>query len=91
VDWAWNASAAHIRQQKQRLVDVSLALGEIVGPNGGTYLNEANPYEPDWESVFWGPDKYQRLLRVKRRVDPTGLMTCNRCVGGAVVYDIDEP
>lgn len=41
-------------------------------------------YEPNWESVFWG-DKYERLLEIKRRVDPTGLFICNRCVGGELV------
>lgn len=41
-------------------------------------------YEPNWESVFWG-DKYERLLEIKRWVDPTGLFICNRCVGGDLV------
>lgn len=72
------------------LVDASEALGSIVGPEGGTYINEANPYEPDWEQVFWG-DKYERLLKIKKRVDPQGRFGCNRCVGGDVVYGVQEP
>lgn len=41
-------------------------------------------YEPDWEKVFWG-DKYERLVSIKRKVDPTSLFVCNRCVGGDLV------
>jgi FAD/FMN-containing dehydrogenase len=41
-------------------------------------------YEPDWQRVFWG-DKYERLVSIKRRVDPTHLFVCNRCVGGDLV------
>lgn len=41
-------------------------------------------YEPEWERVFWG-EKYERLVSIKRRVDPTHLFVCNRCVGGDLV------
>lgn len=65
---------------------MSKKLEAIVGKSGGTYLNEANPYEVDWKEAFWG-ENYARLERVKRRVDPGGLFVCNRCVGGEIVYE----
>lgn len=43
-------------------------------------------YEPDWQKVFWG-NKYERLAEIKKRIDPTGLFVCNRCVGGNLVLD----
>jgi FAD/FMN-containing dehydrogenase len=35
---------------------------------------------------FWG-EKYDRLLGIKKRVDPTGVFVCNRCVGGDILLE----
>lgn len=43
-------------------------------------------YEPDWQNVFWGP-KYDRLLSIKKRIDPTNLFVCNRCVGTDILWE----
>lgn len=89
TDWADSAPEDEKRALRLQLVEVSRRLGEIVGESeggGGTYVNEANPYEPEWKSVFWG-EKYERLLRIKRRVDPGNLFVCNRCVGTDVVLE----
>ncbi|KAF9979357.1 hypothetical protein BGZ73_000051 [Actinomortierella ambigua] len=49
-------------------------------PGSGSYINEADPFEPDWQDSFFGSN-YPRLLELKRKYDPEGLFTCNRCVG----------
>jgi hypothetical protein len=49
-------------------------------PEAGTYLNEADYFEPDWQRAFWGA-QYPRLLAIKRRYDPSGMFTCHHCVG----------
>lgn len=49
-------------------------------PVQAAYLNEADPAEPDWESVFFGAN-YDKLLRVKQRWDPDTLLNCKKCVG----------
>lgn len=86
IDWPDNAADAEKKRRKQELVDISLDLEKIVGPGGGTYVNEANPYEPHWKEVFW-ESNYDELERVKKRIDPRNLMVCNRCVGSDVVYE----
>ena len=86
IDWPNNATDAEKKQRKQNLVDISLELEKIVGLDGGTYVNEANPYEPHWKEVFWGSN-YDRLEKIKRRIDPRNLMVCNRCVGSDVTYE----
>ncbi|KAF2185562.1 FAD/FMN-containing protein [Zopfia rhizophila CBS 207.26] len=86
TDWKDDAPKEGIRHKKLRAVEVSKALAKIVGEGGGTYVNEANPYEPFWKEAFWG-EKYERLERIKKRVDPEGVFMCNRCVGGEVVYE----
>ncbi len=37
-----------------------------INPSGGTYGNEPDVYEPDWERTFWG-ENYEELVRVKRK------------------------
>ena len=46
----------------------------------GAYVNECDYFQPDWQRAFWGPH-YARLLRIKRRYDPTGLFTGHHTVG----------
>ncbi|KAG0268333.1 hypothetical protein DFQ27_006956 [Actinomortierella ambigua] len=52
----------------------------IATPGSGTYINEADPSEPDWQDSFFGTN-YPRLLELKRKYDPDHLFVCNRCVG----------
>jgi FAD/FMN-containing dehydrogenase len=49
-------------------------------PGAGSYLNETDWFEPDWQRSFWG-ENYPRLLQIKRRYDPANLFTCHHCVG----------
>jgi hypothetical protein len=86
VDWADDIPEAEKLRLKLRGVEASRKLADIVGQEGGTYINEANPYEPEWENVFWG-NNYDKLVEVKRRVDPESLFGCNRCVGGDIVFE----
>jgi FAD/FMN-containing dehydrogenase len=48
--------------------------------NGCAYANEADPWLDDWEDQIWG-ENYARLLRVKKKFDPSGLLSCWHCVG----------
>jgi len=52
---------------------------ETVG--AGSYFNEGWYYEPNWQDMFWGQENYDRLLEIKKRVDPTDLFYCYHCVG----------
>ncbi|KAI0379050.1 FAD-binding domain-containing protein [Hypomontagnella monticulosa] len=51
-----------------------------LAPHMGAYVNENNPEEPDWQHAFWGAN-YERLLKIKRTVDPSDVLWCNPCVG----------
>jgi hypothetical protein len=56
-----------------------------ITPDAGTYVNEADYFEPDWQQSFWG-ENYNRLLSIKKSVDPEGLFNCHHCVGSELVY-----
>jgi FAD/FMN-containing dehydrogenase len=51
-----------------------------VTPNSGSYHNEADYFEPDWQRSFWGTN-YERLLEVKHRYDPTNFFRVHHGVG----------
>lgn len=57
-----------------------------LSPGSGTYQNEADVYEPDHEQSFWGAN-YERLLKIKKEVDPDNVLTCHQCVG----WDQNDP
>jgi len=42
--------------------------------------SQASPYEPGWQNQFWGSN-YERLVQIKRAVDPDDVLWCNPCVG----------
>ena len=49
-------------------------------PGAGSYVNETDYFEPNWQKAFWGTN-YDRLLQIKRKYDPDGLFYCHHCVG----------
>ncbi|KAL3458399.1 hypothetical protein BJX64DRAFT_301938 [Aspergillus heterothallicus] len=64
----------------QRAHDVMQPLREFT-PGSGAYLNEADPWEPDHINSFWGQENYDRLLRIKKEVDPNNLLMVHQGVG----------
>ena len=52
-----------------------------LAPGSGAYLNECDPFSPQWQVDFWG-DNYEGLKRVKRSVDRNTALWCVSCVGG---------
>src|SRR6266849_5930722 len=49
-------------------------------PGAGSYVNETDYFEPNWQQEFWG-ENYERLSRIKRKYDPEDLFFCHHCVG----------
>lgn len=78
-NWPWNSTVA----QRQALVQVQANLSAMIAeltPGGGAYMNEATPWTEDWQAEWWG-DNYPRLLTIKNKYDPEGLLSCWKCVG----------
>lgn len=48
--------------------------------DSGSYSNEANALEPDFQTTFFGPN-YQRLLSIKAEYDPKDLFIVRAGVG----------
>lgn len=52
----------------------------IQGPVAAAYSNEADPFEEDWQTVFYGPN-YSRLSSIKKKYDPKDLFIVRAGVG----------
>jgi len=91
---AWRTGYVHVvtgliwppfdEKSKQAAIDAvtnkhSAALRKLA-PDMGSYQNEANAYEPDFQQAFWGRN-YPRLLDIKRSVDPDDVFWCLSCAG----------
>ena len=48
---------------------------------GGSYLNEANVDQPDWQAAFYGAANYARLLGIKSKYDPRHVFYATTAVG----------
>ncbi|OTA52720.1 isoamyl alcohol oxidase [Hypoxylon sp. EC38] len=77
---AWNASYAERMQNMTAITKSTILAEELTGADGGTYLNEANPFTPNWRESWWGSN-YDALLGIKKKYDPEGLLKCWKCVG----------
>ncbi|CAE6527505.1 unnamed protein product [Rhizoctonia solani] len=78
--WSDQAPDELIGQIKHEVTSVTQRLGALSGLDHAAYFNEADPGEPQWEQAFFG-SHYDRLLEIKKQIDPHGVFTCNRCVG----------
>ncbi|KAG0157785.1 hypothetical protein PDIDSM_1839 [Penicillium digitatum] len=79
ASWQWNATLP-TRKQKIQSIQNMTAIIEGITPGSGAYSNEANPFTTDWVEAWWG-DNYERLVSIKNKYDPNGLLSCWKCVG----------
>ena len=61
-------------------IEAAMAPLRRLAPGAGSYLSEADYFEPDWKRSFWGSN-FERLAEVKRRYDPHGLFFVHHGVG----------
>jgi FAD/FMN-containing dehydrogenase len=61
---------------------ISRATNELlkIASGAGSYLAEADFFDPDWKQSYWGAN-YDRLAEVKKRYDPDGLFFTHHGVG----------
>ncbi|KAJ7176741.1 FAD-binding domain-containing protein [Mycena filopes] len=81
--WTDSASLSEIRAARAKFQDIQLPiLSEIAGSGSsvGAYSNEADLLEPDFQTVFFGPN-YARLSEIKKQYDPNDLFVVGAGVG----------
>jgi len=72
----------NVATARKNAASVDAAMGELrkVAPHGGAYVSEANFFDKQWQTAYWGPN-YPRLSAVKKKYDPAGLFFVHNGVG----------
>ncbi|KAJ7796778.1 FAD-binding domain-containing protein [Mycena olivaceomarginata] len=78
--WAYNSTPAQVSAGLSVAHDFVQTELVPLAPDSGSYMNEGDVYESNHEVSYWGPN-YPRLLEIKNKYDPKGLLSCWRCVG----------
>ncbi|KAH9488242.1 hypothetical protein Btru_063898 [Bulinus truncatus] len=58
----------------------------------GSYINEPAEDMPNWKTQFWASQAtYDRLLSIKKKVDPDNYFWCHNCVGSDLGQGYSPP
>lgn len=78
--WDWTVPRSVMAAREHELADVITPALDAVTPGSGTYLNEANFRQHNWQQEFYGAN-YARLLSIKATYDPEELFYARTAVG----------
>lgn len=78
----WNSSAPWDEMVEAQLMLTNEFVPQITAltPGSGSYMNEADFRQPDFQEAFFG-DNYDALLAIKEKWDPNGLFYSTKGVG----------
>jgi FAD/FMN-containing dehydrogenase len=76
-----NQADAQMISKAYEIVHSGVDKLRALAPHSGAYQNEAEIYETDPIGSFWGRENYDKLLAIKKQIDPDNVLTCWNCVG----------
>jgi FAD/FMN-containing dehydrogenase len=77
---AANASPTPNASARAARVQAAIKALRVVAPATGSYVNECDYFQPDWQRAFWG-ENHTRLKDIKQRYDADGLFTVHHGIG----------
>jgi FAD/FMN-containing dehydrogenase len=83
-----NVTVDTIAAHNKQLVERSQPWRDV-SPGGGSYMNEGDINEPNFQDAFFGGN-YARLYALKQRYDPTGTLYAATAVGSEDWYVTDQ-
>jgi FAD/FMN-containing dehydrogenase len=71
-----------IKEAKEAAASMRTAMEQLkkIVPLKGSYVNETDFFEENWQDSFWGSN-YKKLLEIKNTYDPNGLFFVHHGVG----------
>ncbi|KAB5515482.1 hypothetical protein GE09DRAFT_1159764 [Coniochaeta sp. 2T2.1] len=82
--WSFEpADWAQMLKDKKRETETILPIIEAATPGSGSYMNEGDPDQPNFQDVFYG-SAYAKLLKIKNAWDPEGFFYGIKAVGSEV-------
>ncbi|CRK16457.1 hypothetical protein BN1723_010987 [Verticillium longisporum] len=80
TDWDSKAPWDNMLEAQRRMTEQFMPQIEAVTPGSGSYMNEADFRQPNWQKTFFG-DNYAELLKIKNKWDPEGRLYVLKGVG----------
>ncbi len=80
IVWPPNATAAEQMSMRTQFSRVDMQPLRDATLGSGSYMNEADRIEPDFQQAFYGAN-YDRLLKIKRQFDPWDVLWAATAVG----------
>ncbi|TGJ81845.1 hypothetical protein E0Z10_g6919 [Xylaria hypoxylon] len=78
--WNWTVPRSEMEKREKYISEHVTPTLQAVTPSSGSYMNEGNFRQPDWQNQFFGSN-YDRLLAVKQKYDPDNLFYAPQAVG----------
>ena len=78
--WHFTAPWADMIALQRKMTQVYVPKLSALAPSSGVYLNEADPFQPNWQNAFYGAN-YQRLRGIKSLYDPDDIFYALGAVG----------
>jgi FAD/FMN-containing dehydrogenase len=75
-----------LAEARQKAVSEVMDIIRAEAPDAGSYVNETDYHQPDWQRSFWGGN-YARLLEIKHTYDPGNLFRVHHGVGSEATGD----
>lgn len=81
----------NLDKARQDTANANKAMSYInsMAADAGTYANEADYHESNWQQAFWG-DNYSKLLKIKQKYDPDNFFNCHHCVGSEFLSNCNK-
>lgn len=78
----WNSTAPWVEMEaaQKKMTEVLMPKIEAVTPGSGSYMNEADFQQPNWQSTFYGTN-YNKLKQIKNKYDPDHVFYNLKSVG----------
>ena len=80
LPWNFTAPWSEAFQTQRKMTNEIMPMVEAATPGSGSYVNEADFRQPNFQSVFWGSN-YQKLLAIKKKWDPSNFFYATVGVG----------
>ncbi|OQE00370.1 hypothetical protein PENVUL_c053G00023 [Penicillium vulpinum] len=78
--WPERANLGKMKQLANEMTDKWMPMLTSLTSDPGSYMNEADPQQPNWQEAFYGPN-YNRLLAIKNKYDPKSNFYAHTAVG----------